>query len=448
MGDLKSDEPSAQAAVLDRQTPLRAWGICGLMLLATMLNYMDRQTLAQQATDIRAALELTNEDYSGLESGFGFAFAAGGIVTGIVTDTVSLRWLYPAILMGWSAVGFATGWVTTYRELLICRILLGFFEAGQWPCALAASQRLLRPGQRTLGNSILQSGASLGAIVTPQVILLLNTGGAGGWRLPFQVVGGAGLFWIVAWLIAIRPNELEIAPLTASGRIADPGDPQQITPGPSDEEESPADRAVFLSRFLALIVVVISINLCWQFFRAWMPMMLEKQYGYAKDRVQHFSSLYYLVAGIGCLLVGIVTRWLIGAGWSVHRARMVTFAICVLLTALSVVAAVLPASGLLLLTLLAIGFGSLGQFPTYYALTQELSVLRMGKVTGVLSFVTWISWAVLSIPIGRWIERASSYAEVTLLAGLVPLLGLAALVLLWNPRSADVSGRRRRTISP
>jgi ACS family hexuronate transporter-like MFS transporter len=439
MGDLRSNEPSAPGAAPDRQTPLRTWCICGLMLLATMLNYMDRQTLAQQATDIRSALDLTNEHYSGLETGFGFAFAVGGIITGVITDLVSLRWLYPAILLGWSAVGFATGWVTCYRELLFCRILLGFFEAGQWPCALAAAQRLLPPQQRSLGNSILQSGASLGAIVTPQVILLLNSGGPGGWRLPFQVVGGAGLLWIFAWMIAIRPSDLEIVPQAPSGRLVGPGGGQTMRAGLKAAEESPGGRAVLISRFLALIVVVICINFCWQFFRAWMPMMLEKQYSYTKGQVQHFSSLYYLVAGIGCLLVGILTKWLVGGRWSIHRARMATFEFCVLLTALSVVTAVLPASWLLLITLLAIGFGSLGQFPTYYALTQELSVRQMGKVTGVLSFVTWVSWAVISIPIGRWIERTGSYAEVTFFAGLAPLLGLLALLLLWNPRNLDLS---------
>ena len=68
---------------------------------------------------------------------------------------------------------------------------------------------------------------------------------------------------------------------------------------------------------------------------------------------------------------------------------MTTFLACSLLTASSMLAAFLPASWLLLVTLLVIGFGSLGQFPIYYAFTQELSVQRMGKVTGTLSFLTW-----------------------------------------------------------
>ena len=73
------------------------------------------------------------------------AFAVGGIVTGLAADRISPRWLYPAVLLGWSAVGFATGWVTTYRELFVCRVLLGFFEAGQWPCAGDRAATALAP---------------------------------------------------------------------------------------------------------------------------------------------------------------------------------------------------------------------------------------------------------------------------------------------------------------
>ena len=136
---------------------------------------------------------LSNTDYARIEAGFGIAFAIGGIVSGFAADRISPRWLYPGVLLCWSLVGFFTGWVTTYRELLICRVLLGFFEAGQWPCALVTAQRLLSRRDRPLGNSIIQSGASLGAIATPVVVLCLATGSTGGWRLPFRVIGAAAL---------------------------------------------------------------------------------------------------------------------------------------------------------------------------------------------------------------------------------------------------------------
>jgi ACS family hexuronate transporter-like MFS transporter len=426
----------------DPVTPLRTWAICGLMLLATMLNYMDRQTLAQQASDVRSELRLTNEDYGWLETGFGLAFAVGSLVTGAIADRVSLRWLYPAILLGWSAVGFMTGWVSNYVELFLCRVLLGLFEAGQWPCALAAAQRLLPNDRRPLGNSILQSGASLGAIATPPIVLLLNHGEPGGWRLPFQVVGGAGLIWIVVWLMVIRPRDLDIA--------------RQFQPSRAAISSSGTEAAagIPIRRLFALAVVVITINICWQYFRAWMPMMLENQYGYNKVRTQNFSSLYYLVAGIGCLLAGLAVKDLASKGWPVHRARMVTFAFCVLMTSASMILAALPASGVMLGTLLVIGFGSLGQFPMYYAFTQEFSMRQMGKVTGGLSFVTWISTAFVQWLIGRWIDRTGSYLAVTSLAGVVPVFGLLALLLLWNNESKsllDTQARpcqRRRTTKP
>ena len=102
-------------------------------------------------------------------------------------------------------------------------------------------------------------------------------------------------------------------------------------------------------------------------------------------------------------------------------------------------AAVLPASPWLLAALLLIGFGSLGQFPVYYALTQELSARRMGNVTGMFSFIFWLSYALVSGPIGVWIDRTGSYSQVMLIAGLLPLLGLVALTrALGRDRAANV----------
>ncbi|MGE3821583.1 MAG: MFS transporter, partial [Isosphaeraceae bacterium] len=180
------------------------WWVCVLLLLATMLNYMDRQALSQSATDVSGELGLSNEDYGELEQGFGLAFAAGGLVLGFVADRVSLRWLYPAVLLSWSAAGLATGWARDFDDLMACRVALGFFEAGQWPCALTASQRLLSRRDRALGNSVLQSGAAIGAVMTPLVVQALVSDRPGSWRAPFQVIGLMGIGWAIAWLAMIR----------------------------------------------------------------------------------------------------------------------------------------------------------------------------------------------------------------------------------------------------
>src|SRR5262249_51201629 len=105
------------------------WGVCGLLLLATMINYMDRQTLNQTSKRIKSQFaEDNNQLYARLESGFGLAFAAGSVCAGLLVDRIGVRFYYPLMVALWSLAGFATGLVRDYDELLTCRILLGFFE--------------------------------------------------------------------------------------------------------------------------------------------------------------------------------------------------------------------------------------------------------------------------------------------------------------------------------
>lgn len=430
------------------------WCVCGVLLLATMLNYMDRLTLNLTASQIKAEFGLNNEQYGDLEWGFGLAFAVGGLIMGLTVDRVSVRWMYPAVLVGWSLAGMATAWTSTYEQLAACRILLGFFEAGQWPCALVTSQRLLSKADRPLGNSILQSGAALGAILVPQVVKLLVVDGSaeapaagsladwslrlqslllyqpGTWRGPFQAIGLLGVLWLIPWFALVRPGDLR-RPTNASDEQAG-----------ADRATADADRWAFARRFLALAVVVIAINMCWHFFRVWMPLFLEEQHDYGKAAVQDFTTAYYLATDAGCLLAGLATRKLAAGGWRVHRARMAVFTACAALTSLTTIACRLSAGWLLLGLLLAIGFGALGLFANYYSFTQELSTRHQGKVTGSLGFLTWTVTASMHPFIGQAVDRTHSYDAALFWAGLLPLAGVAALALLWREPPSP-SGEQR-----
>jgi ACS family hexuronate transporter-like MFS transporter len=421
------------------------WSVCGLLLLATMLNYMDRQTLAQTATDIQRELGLNDAQYGTLEFGFGLAFAAGALVIGFVADRIPILLLYPLVLIGWSLAGYATSHASeigratssltgaqTESEMafwgfLLCRVTLGFFEAGQWPCALVTTSRILNRAERSLGNSILQSGASIGAILTPQVVKFMGVGPPGTWALPFQAIGLIGMVWIVPWFLLVRPGDL--APSTV---------PDAQPEVDLNKATLPPD--LFRRRFAACLIAVICINLMWQFFRAWLPKFLREYHDYEAGFVQDFTSAYYISTDIGCISVGILVRWLAARRWDVHTARVTTFAGCAGLTALAVPVAFLPRGPLLLGTLLVIGAASLGLFPNYYSFSQDLSSRHQGKVTGTLGAITWIASAIMQQAVGIHINNTKSYQAGIIMAGLAPVVAALAIIVLWKPnRSAAAS---------
>ena len=484
---MMTDSPATATA--DR----KKWVVCGMLLLALVLNYMDRQTLSLTITAIERQTQISNTQYGQLERGFGYAFAVGGLVFGLMADKLSVRWLYPFVLLGWSAAGVATGFADRlgprllplakpltsvpglsdffavsgspdvtpgitpdvepdlsppYIGFLFCRIVLGFFEAGQWPCALVTTQRLLSAADRPFGNSILQSGASLGAILTPFVIMVFDPfAGAplppvaaltaeqlaqlGWWRMPYVVIGLLGLLWVFPWLMLVGPNDLKIRDDSAGGHV-EPRSSKNANPPFVEEPIAAWQLFRTARRLLALVVVVVVINATWQFFRAWLPKMLEQHYGYSPNAVRWFVPAYYIATDVGCIAAGLAVKLLARKNWNIHTARVATFTVCALLTSLSTVAASLPAGLPLLGLLLVIGFGALGLFPNYYSFTQEISTRFQGRVSGSLAFITWVVSGEMQARIGKHIDATGSYTTGVFWIGLAPLAGSLALILLWG----------------
>jgi ACS family hexuronate transporter-like MFS transporter len=416
----------------DRSRPSRGpawkWWVCGLLLLATMINYMDRLTINQTAKRIKDELHLNNEQYGQIESAFGFAFALGSLIMGWTVDRWNVRWLYPAALLGWSAAGFLTGYAQDFFGLLLCRFMLGLFEAGNWPCALRTTQRLLRPEQRTLGNGILQSGAALGAILTPLIVQALVSG-EGTWPYPFRVIGALGTCWVLLWLATVRHEDLALPRADAA--------PQSSAAAPYESLRGLAFVRVYADRrFLACVVIVIAINLTWHFFRVWLPLFLQEDRGFSEREVNYFTAIYYLATDAGSLTTGFGTLLLARHGMTVHGSRLLMFFVCTAMTVCSL-AVLLPLERAVLCgLLLVVGFGALGLYPIYYALGQELTVRHQGKVSGMLGFLNWIASALMHPRVGRWLDRTGDYSSAVALAGLLPLSGLVALIFLWKGPAA------------
>lgn len=111
-----------------------------MLLLASAINYMDRQTLSGLSVRITQEFGMTKTQYGQVEAAFGYAFAAGSVVFGWMADRFAVHRVYAAVLALWSLAGMATGWAQDYTGLLFFRSLLGFLRPviGRVPCASPA----------------------------------------------------------------------------------------------------------------------------------------------------------------------------------------------------------------------------------------------------------------------------------------------------------------------
>jgi len=501
MRPLSSTLKNTGKSVFPERSAKWKWWVCGLLLLASMFLYMDRQTLGNVSARLLWEFDLTNEQYGNLGFAFGIAFAAGGLLFGFIADRFGVYWLYPFVLTGWSAAGFATGFAQTYSDFMTCRIALGFFEAGHWPCAMKTVQLLLPRADRGMGNSVLQSGASVGAIITPIImVLMLASFSSGAWSLmntrldakapdaeittevssllQKQSYFGTGVNdgKVTEVIAEIRTRKATAGNLTATEAAAlidkDSGQKEQYIPGawrppffvigaaglswvllwlvtmrrrdldPSNAAESETAsitlwQVVKDRRFIVLLAIGACINTPWQLIREWLVLLLTHR-GYTEQFAQLFNSAYYIATDIGCLAAGAATLWLTKRGASVHQSRVRVFGVCTVLIALTTVAAVLPKGWLLLGVLLIIAGASLGVFPIAYALKQDLAREHMGKITGLVAASAWLTSSPMQIVFG-WLRDTTGSFKIGLAAvGWLPLIAFVLIVFYWpKDKSTD-----------
>ncbi|HVK15897.1 MAG TPA: MFS transporter [Fimbriiglobus sp.] len=405
------------------------WWVAALLLGATTINYLDRVALNQTAAAIKTTFALSNTDYGWLESGFVLAFGIGAVVTGILVDWIGVRWMYPLSVLGWSAAGFLTGFSQTYTFLLSCRVMLGLFEAGNWPCGIRTVRQVMPPQERSFGVAIFQSGTGLGAMLTPGIVALCLAwtipGDPFAWQLPFRVIGLIGIVWAVLWVF------------TVPGRVLDP---EHAVRSASDRTAGGGSFwEVFLNRkFYILIVLVTGVNTTWHTFRVWLPLYLETQLGYSKSDMQWLTFTYYLVADVGSWTVGLTVLGLTRARVDLFRSRLTTFGVGV---GLVLTSALMPFLGrdAVLAVIFVTGFGALGLFATYFALSQEVSGRHQGKVTGTLGLLNSIYLGIVYVVQGAVTDSLRDrYEWVLAVAGIPALVAFLTVLIFW-PRDRDQS---------
>ncbi len=401
------------------------WRVIWLMLLATMLNYMDRQALGSASKAVKDEFHLDESGYGQVEFWFGISYALFQIPAGFLSDRLHLRWLYVFALLLWSAAGFATGLADSAATLMACRVVLGIGEAFNWPCAVGIVRRIIPLESRGLANGIFHSGASIGAVLTPFVVLALVQDDGTGWRLVFQMIGALGLAWAVLWIVALSPTQ---ADAFARFRVQD--EPSRA--GPAE----PMWGMFQQPTFWITLGVGIAVNLGWHFYRTWMPRYFEVDLKLSQREIQWSLAGFFLAADLGSMAAGYATRRLTRSGFTVERSRKIVLLAAASLCLLSGPAVLMPEAWMTLPLIFVVGAAAMGGLPLFFALSQEVSPRHTSLCLGLCGSASWVVIAVVQLPTGALADWIGTFVPSLIVIGFVPLIG-AVIGLYWPERPRE-----------
>jgi len=400
------------------------WLMAGLIFLATVINYVDRQTVSVLKTSISHDLGLSNADYAAIQNSFLLFYGISQMVSGRFYDVIGTRLGFVFSIVLWSGAAVAHATARTAWAFGVFRAALGFGEAGNWPGAAKVVGEWFPVRERALGMGIFNTGAAVGGALSPPIIAWLAT--AYGWRSTFIVTGLLGFIWLALWLgmfrspgqhpwitDAERAHIQDGAAVTSSGPAWRPGWLEVLTYRQT--------WAVVMGRFIT--------DPIWWLYVFWLPSYLQEARGFSLQQVGQSAWLPFLAAGIGALSGGYASGALISRGWTVNRARKAVMIAGALLTSAGILAmrASDPYVALAWMAVVLFGFqvwiNNLQTLPSdFFPNSAVGSVFGLGGAAAALASIVF-TWGT-----GQVVD-AFGYTPVFFVAAILGPLGL--LVTMW-----------------
>jgi len=394
------------------------WFILGLLFCASIINYVDRQSLSILARTIQDELVISDIGYSHVIQFFLFAYMVSFLVSGWVTDRLGIRASMALFIGWWSIANILTGFVGSIRGLAAARFLLGAGESGLYVVAPKVVAQLFPASQRGLAVGIYSAGATVGATIAPPLLawLTLNYG----WRSAFVVGGAIGLLWVVPWLLVYRPTQTDL-----------PVAPSQASPLPALERDATRWWDIFLTREVLLLLAIRALtDPVWQFILFWLPKYLTDVHGLTLAQVGRIGWVPYLAADIGGILGGYASGFLITRGFRVVDARKWVMVLCGLTIPCGALLVMRTGNINAIVILMAvIAFAEFTWMVTMTALAVDvLPMQRFGRMFGVIAAGSGFGGMLFMQAVGRLVTSFSYMPVFVLIACLHPI----ALIAVWR----------------
>ncbi|MDT5268663.1 MAG: transporter, family, hexuronate transporter [Acidobacteriota bacterium] len=432
-GDVSRD------AVADGAFKVRGlrWWIVSLIFLATLINYVDRLTISVLAPVIMQDLGLTNTEFGGIVVWFLLAYTISQGVSGKLYDRVGTRRGFTFSIVIWSAAAAAHAFARGLASLSALRFVLGFGEAGNWPGAAKAVAEWFPVRQRALGMAIFNSGAAIGSVVAPPLIIWLQL--RYGWQTTFLVTGALGIIWLMLWLAFYQtPDRHRWITVEERTLIREAPEvesrTEEATTKSLNSNAAPRWRDLLRHRQVwAIVLARFFTDPVWWLYITWLPLYLYTARGFSLKEIGLFAWVPYVAADAGSLFGGWFSGYLISCGWSVDRARKTVIAVAALLMPAGIFAAFAESPFVSLALIALVLFGFQVWINNVQTLPSDFFPRRaVGSVAGLGGTGAGIGAMLFTLTTG-WVVDHFSYVPVLVAAGVLAPLGTLVLFALAGP---------------
>ncbi len=390
------------------------WRIAVLVSAAIAISYLDRQTLPVAVNAIAKDIPLSNEQFSILQSAFLLAYAfmyAGG---GKLADVLGTRRGFTVIMIFWSLACASHAVAASFIMLAGSRLLLGAGEGGGFPVATRAVAEWFPTQERATAMGIINAGTAVGAVVAPPLIALILSRWS--WRWIFVISGVTGLIWTLWWSRSYFSPE---GGATGSLEHREMDEPAQGLRW-IDLLKFRESWGVVTAKFLS--------DAAWYFYLFWLPKYLYDARGFNVKAVGMFAWIPYAAAGVGCLLGGWFSSYLVRRKFSLGVARKLALGLSAVVMPSVLLVPHVPVSWAIAIFSLAY-FGQQSWSTLIMVLPTDLFPKSVvGSVAGLVGFGGAMGGIAFGQIVGYLLDHGFGYGVVFSIAGMLHVVAFMVIL--------------------
>ena len=387
------------------------WRVAILVSVAIAISYLDRQTLPVAVQAISKDIPLSNGQFSALQSAFLFSYAlmyAGG---GKLVDLLGAERGFMVIMLFWSLACASHALAASFAMLLTSRFLLGVGEGGGFPAATRAVAEWFPAKERATAMGIINAGTAVGAVAAPPLIAAVL--GYSNWRWIFVLTGGLGILWVVWWRFSYASTPVPVSSFTE--------------PTAESAAALPWIHLFRIRETWGLVTAKFLSDAAWFFYLFWLPKYLYDARGFDVKAVGTFAWMPSAAAGVGCLLGGAFSSYLVRKNFSLGVARKLALGLSAAVMPFIILVPHVPVSWAIALFCLAY-FGQQSWSTLVMVLPTDLFPQNVvGSVAGLVGFGGAMGGIAFGEVVGYLLDHGFGYSVVFRIAG---TLHIAAFLII------------------